>query len=379
MESHQFAQFIDKFKLTCHRWHSIIIVNPVAGRLLFSTDMNSNPYKASPLSSLAASLLLAVIVPHTLAAAESYPTEFRVAADGSAAYTSIQSAIDDAKSFPDRDIRIVLAPGVYEEKVVVWAWNTRLWLVGAGRERTVIRWDDHFDRVDRGRNSTFHTATLRVDADDFHASDLSVVNSAGPVGQAIALSVNADRAVFERVALHGYQDTLYVTGEDNRILFRDCLVEGTVDFIFGGALAVFDDCEIRSLGAGYITAASTPAGHRAGLVFVDSRLTAAPGVSDVFLGRPWRDHAQTAFLRCEMGSHIHAEGWHDWNRAKARDTVHYAEFNSRGPGAKSDGRVSWSRQLDVKSAQSFEPEQLLLRAGETPWFDIDTHTENGHE
>ncbi|NND45531.1 MAG: pectin esterase, partial [Xanthomonadales bacterium] len=143
-----------------------------------------------------------------------------------------------------------------------------------------------------------------------------------------------------------------------------------VDFIFGGALAVFDDCEIRSLAAGYITAASTPAGQRAGLVFVDSRLTAAPGTKNVYLGRPWRDHAQTVFLRCEMDGHIHVEGWHDWNRAKAWDTVHFAEFNSRGPGGSSDYRVPWSRQLDVKSAESFEPERLLLRAGETPWIDF---------
>lgn len=352
---------------------------PVAGCLPYSTHMNSYPHKAFGLSSLAAGLLLASVLSQTLAAAESYPTELRVAADGSAAYTSIQAAINDAKSFPERDIRIMLAPGVYEEKVVVWAWNTRLSLVGAGRENTVIRWDDHFDRVNKGRNSTFHTATLRVEANDFRASDLTVVNGSGPVGQAISLSVNADRAVFERVALHGYQDTVYVTGEDNRMLFRDCLVEGTVDFIFGGALAVFDDCEIRSLAAGYVTAASTPAGQRAGLVFVDSRLTAAPGVSDVYLGRPWRDNAQTVFLRCEMGGHIHAEGWHDWNRAEARDTVQFAEFNSRGPGGSSHRRVPWSRQLDVKSAESFEPERLLLRAGEPPWFDINTHIEKGRK
>jgi pectinesterase len=341
--------------------------------------MNPNPRRTILLSNLAVILLFAGVLFPSHAVAEPYPVEFRVSPDGTTAYTSIQAAIDDAKSFPDRDIRIVLAPGIYEEKVVVWEWNTRLSLIGAGRENTVIRWDDHFERMDRGRNSTFHTATLRVESNDFRAFDLTVVNSAGPVGQAIALSVNADRVVFERVALRGHQDTLYLTGEGNRALFRDCLVEGSVDFIFGGALAVFENCEIRSLAAGYVTAASTPADQAAGFVFLDSRLTAAPGVSNVYLGRPWRDHAQTVFLRCEMGGHVLPEGWHDWGRPEARDTVHYAEFDSRGAGGRRDGRVSWSRQLDAQTAAALEPERLLLRAGEAPWFDTNVEARQGRK
>jgi pectinesterase len=310
-------------------------------------------------------LLCAVLFSTALHA---YETEFRVSLDGSGDFDSIQAAVNASKSFPDQDIRIFVGAGVYEEKVVVWAWNTRLSLIGVGRDATIIRWNDHFDKMQLGRNSTFHTATLRVDADDFYASDLSIENSAGPVGQAIALSVDADRVLFERVALRGHQDTLYLSGENKRVLLRNCLVEGTVDFIFGGALAVLDHCDIHSMGDGYITAASTAAGQAAGIVIVDSRLTAEQGVSRVYLGRPWRDHAQTVFLNCEMGPHILSAGWDDWGRPEAHRTTYYAEFSSHGKGGSAADRVDWSKQLSAEEAARFKPELLLSRPGERDWF-----------
>ena len=300
--------------------------------------------------------------------AQAYRTEFKVAQDGSGDFRSIQAAVNAAKSFPDKDIHIYIEAGIYEEKVVVWEWNTRLSVVGAGRDKTIIRWNDHFEKMQLDRNSTFHTASLRIEANDFYASDLSVENSAGPVGQAIALSVNADRALFERVAVRGHQDSLYVTGENKRVLFRDCYIEGTVDFIFGGALAVFDSCQIHSRSDSYITAASTHEGQAAGLVFLHSSLTADEGVSKVYLGRPWRVYAQTAFLNCEMGAHISPAGWHDWDKRQAHETAFYAEFESGGAGAVPAERVSWSRQLSAQEAERFLPESLLARTGEPAWF-----------
>jgi pectinesterase len=297
-----------------------------------------------------------------------YDTLIRVDQDGNGDFTTIQAAIDATKSFPDQDITILIGPGVYEEKVVVWEWNTRLTLAGSGHDRTVIRWADHFQAIDRGRNSTFHTATLRVDANDFYARDLSVENMAGPVGQAIALSVNADRALFERVDIRGYQDSLYLAGESNRVLFRDCSVEGSVDFIFGGALAVFERCRIHSRASGYVTAASTFEDQAAGLVFLDCQLSAEAGVRDVYLGRPWRNHAQAVFLRSEMGPHIVPAGWHDWGRPEARQSAFFAEFESRGDGAAPESRVDWSHQLTSEQAAEFTLERLFGREGEPPWY-----------
>lgn len=288
-----------------------------------------------------------------------YATELFVAADGSAEYGSIQAAIDATKSFPDQDITIYIAAGVYEEKVRVPAWNTRLRLRGEGADVTIIRWGDHFDAVDRGRNSTFMTATLLVQAEDFIASDLTVENKAGPVGQAVALSVEADRARFLRCRFLGNQDTLYVDGANARQYFRDCYIEGTTDFIFGGATALFDGCTIHSKANSFITAASTPAGRAYGMVFLDCRLTAGPEVDAVYLGRPWRDYAKTVFIRCEMGGHIRPQGWDNWSTPSRERTTYYAEFGCSGPGAGLAERAAWSYQLTATQAEAYQPARIL--------------------
>ncbi|MBT8106672.1 MAG: pectin esterase [Gammaproteobacteria bacterium] len=293
--------------------------------------------------------------------------DFVVAHDGSGDFRTIQTAIDAMKSFPPERITIRVKPGVYREKVVVHEWNTRLSLIGESAADTVISGDEHFKRVARGRNSTLFTPTMQVDADDFVAKNLTIENTAGDIGQAIALTVNANRAVFRNVRLLGNQDTLYVTGEGNRMLFDNCYVEGTTDFIFGGASAVFRDCRLHAKKNSYITAASTPAGAGFGFVFINATLTAAPGVDAVYLGRPWREHAQTVFIDSTLGPHILPAGWHDWDKPEARRTVLYGEHASAGPGAGTEGRVSWSRQLDPAEAARYETRSLLESATHPDW------------
>ena len=293
---------------------------------------------------------------------------FVVAKDGSGDFQTLQSAIDAMKSFPPERITIVVKPGVYREKVVVHEWNTRLSIVGEDPERTIISWDDHFKRIARGRNSTFFTPTMQVDADDFVARNLTIENTAGDVGQAIALAVNAKRAVFRMVRLLGNQDTLYVTGEGNRMLFDDCYVEGSTDFIFGGASAVFNNCILHAKKNSYITAASTPANEAFGFVFINANLTAAPGVDAVYLGRPWRNHAQTVFVNSAMGRHILPAGWHNWGKTEAEHTVYYAEHESSGPGGNTGERVSWSRQLTEDEAERYAVERLLESKTHPDWY-----------
>ena len=157
----------------------------------------------------------------------------------------------------------------------------------------------------------------------------------------------------------GYQDTLYLYGQGNRdgetvarnasVRFEECYVEGTTDFIFGSAEALFDRCEIRSKADSYVTAASTCRGQRVGFVFRRCRLTADEGVTKCYLGRPWRDHAQTLFIDCELGAHIRPEGWHDWNKPQAHRTTRYGEYGSTGAGAAGE-RVRWARRITEKEA-----------------------------
>lgn len=282
-----------------------------------------------------------------------------VAKDGSGDFESIQAAIDASKSFPPERIRIFIKEGVYREKVTVHAWNTRMSFIGAGAEETVITWDDYFDKINRGRNSTFHTYTVLVEGDDFHAENLTIENSAGEVGQAVALHVDADRVSFTNCKLLGNQDTVYLAGEGNRQYFKNCYIEGTTDFIFGGATALFEDSQLHSKKDSYITAASTPESQEFGFVFRNCTLTAGAGIDDVYLGRPWRNHARTVFIESEMGAHIVPQGWHNWNNEQAETTAFYAEFENSGPGFSPQNRVEWSHQLTQRQAENYTLENIF--------------------
>ena len=282
-----------------------------------------------------------------------------VAKDGTGNYSSIQEAIDATKAFPDRRITIFIKDGIYKEKVKVHAWNNLLTLRGESVENTIITFDDYFKKINLGRNSTFHTYTLLVDADDFIAENLTIRNSAGAVGQAVSLHVEGDRCVFRNCRILGHQDTIYAAGENSRQYFSNCYIEGTTDFIFGASTALFENCVIHSKGNSYITAASTTKGKKFGFVFCDCKLTADEGVTKVYLGRPWRNYAKVVFIRCEMGEHILPEGWHNWNKKEAEKSAFLAEYNCSGKGYKPTLRVPWSHQLSRKQAQQYQPVKIF--------------------
>ena len=285
--------------------------------------------------------------------------EITVSTDGSGNYTTIQQAIDACKAFPDQRITIYLKKGVYREKVVIPSCNNKISIIGENPENTIIVYNDYFNKINRGRNSTFYTYTLLVDADDFYAENLTIMNDAGPVGQAVALQVSGDRCVFRNCRIMGNQDTLYTDGLNARHYFEGCYIEGTTDFIFGSATALFNNCIICSKSDSYITAASTPAGKSFGYVFQNCKLTAEDGINKVYLGRPWRDFAKVVFLNCEMGAHILPEGWSDWTGTSRDKTAYFAEYGNRGPGAESTQRVKWSRQLTREEAANYTLRKIL--------------------
>lgn len=282
-----------------------------------------------------------------------------VAQDGSGQYTTIQAAINDCKAFPPERITIFVKNGRYHEKVKVHEWNPDITLIGESRDGTVITYDDYFGNINAGVNSTFQTYTVLVEGDNFIARNLTIENTAGEVGQAVALAAHARNTIVLNCNIKGNQDTLYATGNGFKIYFQDCFIEGTTDFIFGSATAYFKNCTIHSLKNSYITAASTPQGEAYGFVFDNCRLTAAKGVDAVYLGRPWRPYAKTVFLNCEMGAHITPEGWHNWNKPDAEKTAFYAEYNCTGKGYRPDKRVGWSHQLKKQEADKYSPEPCL--------------------
>lgn len=281
-----------------------------------------------------------------------------VSKDGTGDYKSIQAAINSSKAFPYKRVIISIKNGVYNEKVKIHEWNPYITLIGESKDKTIISYNDYFNKINLGRNSTFFTPTLLVEADNVILKNLTIQNSSGDVGQAVALSVTSDEVTVVNCKLLGNQDTLYTSGKGKQY-YKDCYIEGTTDFIFGNATAYFENCEIFSKKNSYITAASTPKEAHFGYVFKDCKLTANKNITKVYLGRPWRIYAKTVFINCELGNHILPVGWSNWNKKEAEKTTFYAEYNNSGEGFKPLKRISWSHQLKNREAKKYSIKKVL--------------------
>lgn len=265
---------------------------------------------------------------------------------------------------------ILVRKGVYKEKLIVPESKINISLIG--QEGAVISYDDYANKQNLfGENKgTSGSSSCYIYAPDFYVENITFENTSGPVGQAVACFVSADRAYFKNCRFLGFQDTLYTYGKGVRQYYEDCYIEGTVDFIFGWSTAVFNRCHIHSKRDGYITAPSTDEGQKYGYVFYDCKLTADANVKNVYLSRPWRPFAQAVFVRCELGKHIVPAGWDNWGKKENEKTVFYAEYGSKGEGANPKARVSFSRQL--KNLKEYEIEAVLT--GDDGWNPV----ENGN-
>ena len=272
--------------------------------------------------------------------------DFVVAQDGSGDFTTVQEAINAVPDFRKANrTTILIKKGDYKEKVIIPECKINLTLVG--EDGAKITYDDYASKPNRfgEEKSTSGSASCYIYAPDFIAENLTFENSSGPVGQAVACFVSGDRAIFRNCRFLGCQDTLYTYGYPTRQYYEDCYIEGTVDFIFGKATAVFNRCNIHSRGDGYVTAPATPEDSKYGYVFHDCKLTGADGVKNVPLSRPWRPYAQAIFINCDLGDHISPAGWNNWGKESNEKTVTYAEYNSKGPGANPSARAPYSHQL----------------------------------
>ncbi len=296
---------------------------------------------------LSTALLLAVLVSKAASFGNEY--HFIVAQDGTGDYSTVQEAVNAVPDFrKGGPTRILIKKGVYKEKLVIP--NTKDGVQLYGEDGVVITYDDYASKPNVfGENKgTSGSSSVYVFGPNFLAENITFQNTSGPVGQAVACHVGADRAVFRRCRFLGFQDTLYTYGENTREYYEDCYIEGTVDFIFGKATCVFNRCELRSkVGSGFLTAPATPQGSTYGYVFFECRMTADGGVKDgsVWLSRPWRPYAKCVFIRCELGRHINPEGWNNWGNPANEQTAYYAEYQSSGEGATPNQRATWSHQL----------------------------------
>jgi pectinesterase len=289
-----------------------------------------------------------------------YPSSYTVAQDGSGNFKTIQEAVNAVRDHSQQQVTIFIKKGVYHEKLVIPSWKSRITLLGEDKDNTIITNNDYSgkpypgkDAFGRDQYSTYTSHTVLVQGNDFRAENLTIQNTAGRVGQAVALHVEGDRCIIINCRLLGNQDTLYLAKDTSRQYYQDCYIEGTTDFIFGSATAVFRNCTIKSLSNSYITAASTTPRQTYGLVFDHCFLIADTAAKKVFLGRPWRPFARTVFIKTSMGAHIIQEGWDNWRNPENEKTAFYAEYKSTGPGANATQRVKWSKQLTAKQAKQY--------------------------
>jgi pectinesterase len=293
------------------------------------------------------------------------PLQLTVAQDGSGNYQTIQEAVNAVRDLSQQQVTIRIRNGIYREKLVIPTWKTHISLVGESAENTIITNADYSgkpvpggkDAYGKDKMSTYTSYTVLVQGDNFKAENLTIRNTAGRVGQAVALHVEADRCVIKNCRILGNQDTLYTATGSSRQVYQECYIEGTTDFIFGEATAVFWRCTIKSLTNSYVTAAATTPQQAFGYVFQQCKLMADSAATKVFLGRPWRPYAKTVFINTEMGSHIVPQGWNPWKGdamfPEKEKTAFYAEINSSGPGGKNQKRVDWSKQLKNQDAKNY--------------------------
>ncbi|XP_073132421.1 putative pectinesterase/pectinesterase inhibitor 45 [Henckelia pumila] len=278
-----------------------------------------------------------------------------VAKDGSGDFTTVSAALNAMPEKYTGRYVIYVKEGVYAESVTVTKKMVNVTMYGDGSQKSVITGSKNFiDGV-----PTFQTATFAALGDGFIALSLGFRNTAGPEKhQAVALRVQADRSIFVNCRMEGFQDTLYA--QTHRQFYRSCYITGTIDFIFGDAASVFQNCMIyirKPLDnqKNIVTAQGRMDRRQTtGIVLQNCKILADPKLEPVkakfknYLGRPWKEYSRTIVMESEIGDLIQPEGWLEWEGDFALKTLYYAEFNNKGPGSTTSGRVKWPGVKTIK-------------------------------
>ena len=292
-------------------------------------------------------------------------------------YMTVQEAINAVPNYSHEKITtILIKAGTYKEAIDIPHTKFRMKISGQGADKTILTYDNYAEKIwpdNDFKIGTSGSASIYIHSSYVTFEDITFENTAGEgkeIGQAVAVFTDGDFLFFHRCRFIGNQDTLYTYGRFGkdggikRNYFLDCYIEGTTDFIFGPSIAYFENCHIHSKKNSYVTAASTLEGQQYGYVFKNCKLTAAPGIDKCYLGRPWGAYAKTVFIGCELGPHIVADGWHDWEKEGKPDTKknsYYAEYQNVGPGAKGP-RVAWSHQLTAAQAADYTFEKVMYQS-----------------
>lgn len=311
--------------------------------------------------------------------------EFFVSQKGDQDFETIGEALGAAKNFADREVIIHIQAGTYNERLIIN--QDHITFMGV-EGKTIITYNDYANEIlsDGIKRGTFRTPSVFIDADYFKACFVTFENNAGQgdkVGQALAVYADGDHLVFEGCRFLGRQDTLFAAPLPlkekepggfrgpkefaprrlGKHYYKDCYIEGNVDFIFGGATAYFENCEIFMKNRegevkGYVTAPSTFEEVPYGFVFYKCKFTSDCPERSAYLGRPWREYAKTVILESEIGPHIKEEGFHDWNKKDAWDKMFFAEYKNTGIGA-TGKRAPYVHTLTDEEALKYTKKNVL--------------------
>ncbi|CAA7054185.1 unnamed protein product [Microthlaspi erraticum] len=285
-----------------------------------------------------------------------------VAKDGTGNFTTISEAISAAPKLSETRFMIYIKEGLYFENVEISKKKTMIMLVGDGIGKTIIK--GNRSRVDGW--STFQSATVGVKGNGFIAKGISFVNFAGPSKhQAVAFRSGSDLSAFYRCAFEGYQDTLYV--HSAKQFYRECDIFGTIDFIFGNAAVVFQNCSLYARKPNphqkivYTAQGRNQSEQPTGISMINCSILAAEDLIPVkasfkaFLGRPWRLFSRTLVMKSFIDDLIDPAGWLEWKDVFALDTLYYGEYMNEGPGSNMTNRVKWlgfqQNVTEVEAAQ----------------------------
>jgi pectinesterase len=297
----------------------------------------------------------------SLATSAQVKPDFIVAADGSGNFKTVQEAINSVPDFRKKPTIIFIRKGIYKEKLVVAGSKQNVQFVGETLNETILTYDDYAQKknIFGEEKGTSGSSSFYIYGEGFSAKNITFQNSSGPVGQAVAVWAGGDKSIFTNCRFLGFQDTLYTYGGSNRQYYKDCYIEGTVDFIFGAATAWFENCTIFCKKEGFITAPSTADTTKFGYVFNKCKIKGDAPAKSFYLGRPWRPYAKAVFLNCQISDCVRPEGWDHWGKESNKKTAYFAEYKNTGKGATPKSRVGWSHQLTEAAYTLYHPENVF--------------------
>ncbi|MBO9202440.1 MULTISPECIES: pectinesterase family protein [Niastella] len=289
-----------------------------------------------------------------------------VAKDGSGNYSTVQAAINAAPSNSTTRTVIYIKNGSYYEVLTIPTNKTNLTFIGQSNTGTVLTYDNYASKINPATGQAYGTsnsASTFINGAGFYALNIAFANSAGPVGQAVAVRCTADKAIFKNCRFLGNQDTYYA--HSGRAYHEGCYFEGTTDFVFGGAIGWFENCDIYSKGGTSLTAANTAQNIAYGYVFNNCRITGA-GTAITDLGRPWGGYASVTFRNTSMSAAIKAAGWNDWGNSANQATARFSEYSNSGSGYVPASRPSWVHILTASQASAYTMLNVLKANNANP-------------